>query len=52
MKKCDGKRMKLGKQIASIKGKVRREKQFNKRVLLSGELMRLRKELDRFCGLG
>lgn len=42
----DQKRKVLEKQIAALKTKIRREKQFNKQVELNAELKRLRKELE------
>ena len=46
----DKKRQKLEGEIAVLEKKVTSEKQFNKQVLLNGELKRLRKELDGVLG--
>ena len=39
-------RQELQKQIAGLEVKVRREKQFNKQVLLNEELKRLREKME------
>ena len=45
----DRKRKDLERQIAALKGKIRKEKQLNRQMELNGEVKRLRKELE---GLG
>ena len=42
----DKQRQKLERDIAALEKKLLREKQFNKQVVLNGELKRLRKELE------
>ena len=42
----DEKRRKLEKQIAALESKMRKEKQFNRRVEINAELKRLKKELS------
>ncbi|MBS3943292.1 MAG: hypothetical protein KGZ32_03450 [Dethiobacter sp.] len=42
----DKQRQKLQKEIAALENKVRRKKQFNIQVAQSGELKRLRRELE------
>ncbi len=41
----DGRRKALEKEIAALENKIRREKQFNRQVEMSGQLKKLRKEL-------
>ncbi len=42
----DDKRRKLEKQIAILKAKVRKEKQFNKQMQLNAEIKKLKKEME------
>lgn len=42
----DERRKKLARQISQLEAKVRKEKQFNKKVELNGRLKQLRKELE------